>query len=171
MKILAFTDIHENKNKIDQILKKAKEVDILVCTGDFTYFSNNTEGILKKLAKTNKPVILIHGNHESWTEVNEICKKYENLHFLHGDLITFEDVQFFGLGGGGFSYTDKKLEAAITKIKSKIDKKKKLVLLTHAPPYGDQSRSYAFSRPCRLSINSESNYRFETHNTFMWTPP
>ena len=49
MKILAFTDIHENKVKINTILKTAKDVDMLICCGDFTYFGHNTKGIIATL--------------------------------------------------------------------------------------------------------------------------
>ncbi|MDP4012532.1 MAG: metallophosphoesterase [Candidatus Nanoarchaeia archaeon] len=136
MKILAFTDIHENKIKIDQIIKKAKEVDLLICCGDFTWFGNDTEGVISKIAKTKKPWILLYGNHESPKEVEKIAKKYDNVIFLDDELYTFGDFQFFAHGGGGFSYRDKVLESKVKDLKKKLDKKKRLIFLTHAPPYG-----------------------------------
>jgi len=136
MKILAFTDIHESKSKIDQILKKSKDVDLLICCGDFTYFENDLKGVIKALAKANKPTIILHGNHEYAPNVKAICEKYDNMIFLNDSLYTFGNLQFFAHGGGGFSYTDKKLEVIAKKIEPKLDKSKKLIFITHAPPYG-----------------------------------
>lgn len=136
MKILAFTDIHESKIKIDQIISKAKEVDILVDCGDFTRFGNDTKGVITKIAKTKKPFILIHGNHENPEEVKEICEKFDNVFFIHDKLYTIGNLQFFGHGGGGFSHRDKRLELIVPKVKQKLDKTKRLIYLNHAPPYG-----------------------------------
>ena len=136
MKILAFTDIHESKTKIASILKEAKNVDLLVCCGDFTYFGHDTKGVLSALNKLDKPVILIHGNHENEDEVETLCNKFKNIKFIHNKVYYLGNFAFFGHGGGGFSHIDKELERLTKDVKKKVDKSKKLIFLTHAPPYG-----------------------------------
>jgi len=136
MKILAFTDLHEDKEKIDQIIKKAKYVDILIDCGDFTWFGNKTREVITKIAKTEKPFFLIHGNHENPNEVQKISDEFDNVKFIHDKLITVGDIQIFGHGGGGFSYEDKKLEVVSKKVKLNLDSSKKLIYINHAPPYG-----------------------------------
>lgn len=136
MKILAFTDIHEDKEKIDQIIKKSKDVDILIDCGDFTWFGNDTRGIISKIAKTGKPFFLIHGNHEDPNEVQEIYDEFDNVKFIHDKLITIGNLQIFGHGGGGFSHEDKRLEVISKKVKLNLNSNKKLIYINHAPPYG-----------------------------------
>ena len=136
MKILAFTDIHENKAKIANILESARKVDLLVCCGDFTYFGHNTKGILSALAKANKPLILIHGNHEEAHEVKKACETIKNITYIHNKVYILGDFAFFGHGGGGFSYTDRELDLLTKEVKKKLDKTKKLIFITHAPPFG-----------------------------------
>ena len=49
MKILVFTDVHEKSKFIDILIKKAKNVDLLVCCGDLSWFGNSLENMIKKL--------------------------------------------------------------------------------------------------------------------------
>ncbi len=144
MKILAFTDIHENKAKIANILENAKKADLLVCCGDFTYFGRNIKGILSKLAKSGKPLIIIHGNHEEAHELKKACESFKNVIYIHNKIYILGDFAFFGHGGGGFSYTDEQLDAITKEVKKKLDKTKKLIFITHAPPFGTKVDSQPF---------------------------
>jgi len=135
MKILAFTDIHSNSNYIDIILKKSKKhnPDLLVCSGDLTYFGIKLNFVLKRLNSIKKPLILIHGNHEDEDEVTVLCSKYPNLIYLHKQVYDFKDYRFIGYGGLGFSRTTKSLEKFV--LSKKIEGKKH-ILIFHQPPYG-----------------------------------
>ena len=144
MKILAFTDIHESKTKIENIIKEAKNVDLLICCGDFTYFSHDIKGVLTTLNKLDKPILLIHGNHENEDEVAILCKKFKNIKFIHNKVYYLGNFAFFGHGGGGFSHKDKELDMLSKDVKKKIDKTKKLIFLTHAPPYGTKLDNHPF---------------------------
>jgi hypothetical protein len=46
----------------------------------------------------------------------------------------FEGYTFVGYGGGGFAYQDPEFERFYKSLK--LDKDAKVVLITHAPPYG-----------------------------------
>jgi hypothetical protein len=133
MQILAFSDIHGNSRALDAIIKKSKKVDLLVCCGDLTIFEHGITGMMNALNKLNKPVLLIHGNHETDDVVGGLCKKYKNLFFIHKKQYCVEDVCFIGFGGGGFSLRDEELEKFMKRLKPKKDK---IILATHAPPYG-----------------------------------
>lgn len=139
MKILAFTDIHENKVKISSIIKTAKDVDLLICCGDLTYFSHNLKGIIAALAKAGKPLIIIHGNHEGAQELKKICENFKNVIYLHNKVYITGNFAFFGHGGGGFSYVDGELDKITKELKKKLDKTKKLIFITHAPPFGTRT--------------------------------
>lgn len=128
MKILAFSDIHGNKKAVASIIKlsNAKNPDILICAGDISSPSMSTKEVVKELKKTKKPLLVIHGNHETSQEVIQ-DKQVTN---LHKNLMSIGDYNFLGFGGGGFSKKDLEFEKFTKNIK-----KENLVLVTHAPPY------------------------------------
>ncbi len=136
MKILAFTDIHSNKKLIEGIIKKSKskKPQLLICCGDITLFGSNLEKILSKLNKIKIPLLIIPGNHEEDMNMKKRCKKYKNIIYLHRGIYEMGDYTFFGFGTGGFE--DRFLE--FEKISSKIGKRikdKKIIFITHQPPY------------------------------------
>lgn len=142
MRILFFTDTHGNERYMNEIVEKSHNADIIVCPGDFTIFENDLNYILKRLNSLCKPVIVIHGNHESASKLEAISLQYKNIHFIHGIYYIVDDIIFFGYGGGGFSIVDNKFDIiAYNFIKelNKLEKKNnisyRLILITHAPPY------------------------------------
>src|SRR3990172_5448100 len=108
MKILAFTDIHDSnphfKILFDRI--KKEKVDLVICAGDFTIFGHNMKKVLDKISKMHDKIILTHGNHEYGREVEELCRSYKNITYLHKARVIIGDVTIFSYGGGGFAYED-----------------------------------------------------------------
>lgn len=135
MKILAFVDTHGIKPAFDEILRKAKDADILVCAGDFTRWGESAEKWIQFLEKAGKPLILTHGNHEGGMEAAAVCKKYKFCIYLHRAAYEYGEYMFFGFGGGGFSERNAEFERVAEHVK-KDAKGKKLIVLTHGPPYG-----------------------------------
>ncbi len=138
MKILAFSDIHDNPLMLKRIAEASKKEkpDLLVCTGDLSMFESNLEYTVKKLDAIGIETLVIHGNHEEEDSLAHLCKKSKNVKFLHKKLFRKGDVLFFGFGGGGFSKKELDLEEFVNKYKGQIKDKDKVVFLTHAPPYG-----------------------------------
>jgi len=134
MKILAFVDMHGDLSALIELKKKAKKADIIVCAGDLTIFENDIDYFLLELNSIGKPVLMIHGNHESLADLKNLCEPLENLTFIHKKLHKFQDFIFVGYGGGGFSITDPAFENFFNKNKSQLNEN--VVLVTHAPPYG-----------------------------------
>lgn len=140
MKLLAFTDIHGSLPALKRIEQKVKtqNPDLLVCAGDLTIFEHGIVGIIKRLNNLNKKIIIIHGNHENESTFIRCSRIYKNVIFIHKNHIFVDDVLFIGYGGGGFSMVDKEFDKiAKTKFKKiiKNNKDKKIILVTHAPPY------------------------------------
>ncbi len=136
MMILAFVDMHGNIKAFEEIKKKSKDADIIVCAGDVSMFESNIRSIFQKFSQLKKPMLMIHGNHESPGTMKQLCSNFDNILFIHRALYTLHNVQFIGYGGGGFSVTDDDFENFMKKVMKNIDKKKKVVLVTHAPPHG-----------------------------------
>ena len=137
MKILAFVDNHGDQKTLDTVKKKTNDVDVLVCAGDITIFEDKLKSTIKELADIGKPLIIVHGNHEFATNMSKICSLYENVHFIHEAYCIIDEVLFLGYGGGGFSTIDKKFDDITKEFKKILKKnpKKKVVLVTHAPPH------------------------------------
>jgi len=133
MKIFAFVDMHGSKKALENIFLKGKNADVVVCAGDFTIFGQGYGQIMHVLNKIGKPVLLIHGNHEDDT-MGEHMKNFSNCYFIHNTHFDFGDYCFIGWGGGGFAFKDKTFEKNKEKLK-KLSKGKKIILVTHAPPY------------------------------------
>ena len=140
MKLLAFTDLHLSSVAFKKIKSKAKrqKPDLLISAGDLTIFEHGLDFILNKLNNFNVKTLLIHGNHETASIMKRLCKKYKNIVFIHKKQYTRNGYIFLGYGGGGFSIiepffynTGKKFQRII-----KNSKGKKIIFVTHAPPYG-----------------------------------
>lgn len=139
MKVLAFSDLHRDKDAATALVTASADADVVVGAGDFATKRIGAAETLDILAHCRVPVILTHGNHDDPSEVQRICSKHENLHYLHGTSMTFGGVSFFGLGGeipsrNTFSWNAAETEehAALMLTKCPPD----AVLLTHTPPYG-----------------------------------
>lgn len=149
MKLLVFTDMHGSLAALKKIETKAKQASLIVCLGDFTIFGQKQDKILKAFHDFDKLFLLIHGNHENGAVVDQQCKKYKNILFIHKKILRIGNLIFMGYGGDGFSFRDKQFETifaprfadGIKKYKTKIEaegKKAKTFLLLHGPPYGSK---------------------------------
>ncbi|RME52520.1 hypothetical protein D6783_04530 [Candidatus Woesearchaeota archaeon] len=134
MKLLAFTDLHEDPADLRQVKKKAAHADLIVCAGDFTIFGRDTEGVLSALNHLGKTVLLIHGNHEFEEQVEALTENLENIVYLHERYWKTGPYTFVGYGGGGFSKTDPRLEDIKEDLAAFL--KKNGILVVHQPPFG-----------------------------------
>src|SRR3989338_4701130 len=109
MKILAFTDIHGSLSALSRIEQKVKSQnpDLLVCAGDVSIFEHGIFGLLRKLNKLNKKIIIIHGNHEDDSTFYKYSRLFKNIIFIHKNYFIYNNLLFLGYGGGGFSLVDK----------------------------------------------------------------
>ncbi len=140
MKILAFTDLHLSSFAFKKIKSKIKKYspELVVCAGDVSIFEHGLDFVLKKLNKLNKRILIIHGNHETDTTLRKLCQKYNNLEFIHKKSYPYDSCLFLGYGGSGFALTEPefyKTGEAFSKMIKK-SKSKKIIFVTHAPPFG-----------------------------------
>lgn len=140
MKLLTFTDVHGSLHALKRIEQKTKtqNPDLLVCAGDISIFEQGILGLMKRLNKLNKKVIIIHGNHEDCPTLVKCSKLFKNIIYIHKKSFIKNDVLFLGYGGGGFSIVDREFDRIVKNRFKKVikgGKGKKIVLVTHAPPY------------------------------------
>lgn len=138
VKLLVFTDSHNDPLIHKELKKKSKHAEIILCCGDFSIFESKIQKTLKFFESFKKPFLLIPGNHESNKTIKELCSLSKYLKSIHNKFYCIKNLTFFGYGGDGFSLTNKKLEKSIPKIEKKakkISERKTLIIATHGPPY------------------------------------
>jgi uncharacterized protein len=143
MRILAFVDTHGSDKYIADIINLSHNADIIICAGDITVFENNLEIYLHKLNSIGKPVLVVHGNHETSSAMQIASTGHPNIFLVHRAYHIIGDYVFFGYGGGGFASTDGSFELAannfmktIKDLEKRDGKSYKFILVTHQPPYG-----------------------------------
>lgn len=142
MKILAASDIHDDKQTIEELLKLAEKekVDAIVLAGDLTFGESNVLNIVGPFKKLGKPIILIPGNHETDATVEFWVKKYSpGVYNLHGRAMRIYDIGIFGVGGaniGLFQLDDDEFFEKLEKSHEKIKDARVKIMVTHAPPFG-----------------------------------
>ncbi len=139
MKVLAFSDLHRDIDAATALVAASAEADVVVGAGDFATKLIGAADTLNILAQCRLPVIVTHGNHDDPDEVQRICVRHPNLHYLHDAVMTVNGVSFFGLGGeipsrNTFSWNAAETEEHAAKMLEKCPLD--AVLVTHTPPYG-----------------------------------
>lgn len=135
MKILAFADVHGNKSAIERLVRKAEDVDLIICAGDISNWQQNLKELFLEFKKSKKLILVIHGNHEEHHNLVNIVKDISFVKVIHKKIYRLGDYVFFGYGGGGFALEDKNLDKMIPDIKKSIKRNDKLIFVTHAPPF------------------------------------
>ena len=139
MKLFLFSDLHADVKSIWNLIHRADSVDVLVGAGDFGNVRHGLQGCIDGLRTTNKPAILVAGNHESTEELKSACQNWPQAHVLHGSGVAIDGIQFFGIGGGipvtpfgawSYDFTEDEAQQMLQ------DCPAGCVLVTHSPPKG-----------------------------------
>jgi Icc-related predicted phosphoesterase len=144
LKILAVADFHGNSSA-ENILSKflARGFDFLVLVGDLTNFGppEVAESLLELVKKSGVPSLAIPGNCDPKSILKVLDKYGMN---LHGKCEKLGEVNFVGLGGSNLTPFNTPFELNEVEIQEELaaascDTDKRLVLVTHAPPFGTKT--------------------------------
>jgi len=141
LRILAVADFHGDPNAESAFLKEAtKNYDCIIIIGDLTQFGppEVVESMLQQVKSIGVPTFAIPGNCDPKQIVQVLEKFGVN---LHRKCEKIKDIAFVGLGGSNitpfntpFELTEGEIAEELTSITCEASEK--LVLVTHAPPYG-----------------------------------
>jgi len=141
VRIFAIADLHGNYSKIVGLLEKAGKIDLALVAGDITNFGPD-EKVIELLEYFDVPVLAVPGNcdHPSILEMLESSNAVNLHHKSHA----IGDTVFIGSGGSNPTPFCTPFEMQECDIASGIEEmivaaesnNMKVVLLTHAPPYG-----------------------------------
>jgi Icc-related predicted phosphoesterase len=139
MRILAFSDLHRNRDAAQMIVEASREADVVVGAGDFATKGLGLSDTVELLRAIAAPMVLVAGNHDSLTELQDACRGHDAIHVLHGEGVSIAGVPFFGLGfetppGRDEPWNQRLGEAQAGKLLA--DCPQGAVLVTHSPPFG-----------------------------------
>lgn len=137
MKFLTFTDLHEDKTFLKELVKRASksDIDFMICCGDISSFGRGLKYNLNKLNSVGKKIYLIPGNHEEGRDFGSFVKEFSNCVNLDRRAVKMGDYIFLGYGGDGFSMQDEEFRKISRDWYGRY-KDEKIILVTHGPPYG-----------------------------------
>lgn len=100
MKLLLFSDLHCSVTAAHRMLELARGVDVAIGAGDFGQMRRRVGVCIDLLRDLPCPTVIVPGNNESLEELNAACVGWSRVHVLHGNGVTINGVDFFGIGGG-----------------------------------------------------------------------
>jgi len=147
MRILATGDLHGDTGLAKRLAKKAKDenVDLVIITGDISYFDEGVEGLIGPFKKAGKKILFVPGNHDSFATSDFLAEVY-GIKNIHGYSVKYEDIGIFGCGFanvGPNQIDEKEIFDTLKKGFDKIKYLKKRIMITHVHP--NESKMEKFS--------------------------
>lgn len=141
MKVLAFTDPHGATEAADAVIELAKKErpDLVVCSGDISYFNQRYERMCRRLADLGCLIYWVSGNHDAGMEdlVGAEFPHMKDVSFLSIDL---KNVSIGGVPGSEKfwpdTHWDDDLVSLALRTYGRLDRSKPFILLSHFPPRG-----------------------------------
>ncbi|MEA3330010.1 MAG: metallophosphoesterase [Nanoarchaeota archaeon] len=139
--ILAAGDIHGDEKLTERLAEKAvkENVDLVILTGDLTFFEKSTKNLIGPFERAGKKVLLIPGNHETNATANFLADVYPSAKNIHGYSVKIKGVGIFGAGGnsqvGPFSrFPESELYGLLKKGFENVKESKVKIMVTHSHP-------------------------------------
>jgi Icc-related predicted phosphoesterase len=138
VRLLAFSDLHRDRQAAERLVQTAEDVDVVVGAGDFATMHQGLESTIEALSAIAVPAVLVPGNAETDVELWQACAAWPSAIVLHGQAKEVAGAQFFGLGGGvpptPFPWSfDLSEDEAAAKLESCPEG---AILVVHSPPKG-----------------------------------
>jgi len=136
MKLLIFSDLHGDTRTLSRLMDI--EADYYFAAGDMVTWARGYAAIGDVLRRRSGMVYVLPGNHESESDIADMCDAY-GLHTFHGGVLEIDGFYVAGLGYSNptpFNTPGEYTEAEIASRLKPFHGLKPLVLICHCPPYG-----------------------------------
>ncbi len=138
MRLLAFSDLHRDRDGAARLVSLSEQADVVIGAGDFASMRLGLGSTLDALSPIRKPTILVPGNNETDSALWRASSRFEQAEVLHGQGRKIDGVEFFGLGGGvppspfpwSWDLTEREAAAKLAGCPDGA------VLVVHSPPHG-----------------------------------
>ena len=140
LRIFSAGDIHSDSRVAEKLAKEAydKKADVVILSGDLTFFDRSTDNIIGPFKKRHLPVLIIPGNHDSMATIDFLAKRYD-VKNLHGYSAKYKNVGIFGAGGANVGpnfLSEKELYDLLKKSHDDLKGLDKQLMVTHVHPAG-----------------------------------
>ena len=139
MKILAFSDLHRDKEAARLIVAASAEADVVIGAGDFATRREGLADTLDVLHGCSAPMIFVHGNHDDADEIARACDGWRHWHYLQGNAVAIGGQVFYGLGGEIPARNAHAWNTSMSEEDAGVllqDCPPSAVMVTHTPPFG-----------------------------------
>ena len=139
MRILAFSDLHCDREAANRLVLESVNADIVVGAGDFGICGERSTELFDILKEISVPFLLVSGNHDVRSELTSYCSVQDNMFLLDGSSCDIYGVTFFGLGGEIPARSTAPWNETLDENSAAqllLDAPTHQVLVTHTPPYG-----------------------------------
>ena len=136
MKLLAFSDIHNDYKALERLVEI--EADYYFAVGDMASWSRGLDPCGEVLKRRAEKVYMLPGNHESVELIRTFCARF-GFHHFHEQQMQVGRYYVAGLGYSNptpFNTPGEYTEAQIEQRLERFTGLKPLVLICHCPPYG-----------------------------------
>jgi len=145
MRILAFSDLHCDRDTAARLVAASDDVDLVVGAGDFASQHRGLEDTIAALSQIETPALLVPGNNETEDALRSACAEWAAARVLHGSSAEVDGRTFFGLGAGipttpwdwSYDLTEEQAADELAGCPSEG------VLIVHSPPFGHCDQSLA----------------------------
>ena len=134
MKLLIFSDIHEDWRALEKLMNQ--EADIYVAAGDLANWGRGLDKAGPILATRGDRVWVLPGNHESSSDIAAFCQTY-GFRDLHGVSLELAGYHIAGLGYSNPTPFDTPGEYSESELSERLlpfAALKPLILICHCPP-------------------------------------
>ena len=100
MRLLAFSDLHADLQRTQQLVESSSPADVVLGVGDFASVHSGLEETIGILSAIEQPTVLVPGNNETEDALRDACNGWDSAIVLHGEGVEIGGVDFFGLGAG-----------------------------------------------------------------------
>jgi Icc-related predicted phosphoesterase len=137
MKLLLFSDLHRDVDAARELVKAARQVDVVIGAGDFANRHQGLHDTLDILADIKKPAVLVPGNGETVDELRDAASVWKSARVLHGSGCEISGQAFWGIGGGipvtpfgewSYDFTEEQAETLLSECPDEA------ILVVHSPP-------------------------------------
>jgi Icc-related predicted phosphoesterase len=144
VRILAFSDIHCDRDQAKRLVEMSEHADVVVAAGDFARIHLGLGRTLAVLKDIDRPSIVVPGNNETESALRKACADWSSATVLHGEQVKIDGQVFYGLGCGvpttpfpwSADLTDEQAAPMLAGCPPGA------VLVVHSPPKGHVDRAW-----------------------------
>lgn len=139
MRILAFSDLHCDREAARNVVVESSSADVVLGAGDFGIRGDRSIELFEILKEIKVPLVIVSGNHDRRSDLASYCATQNNIYLLDGSSQEINGIKIFGLGGEIPSRNDAEWNETLEEAEATEQLRRAKdhhVLLTHTPPHG-----------------------------------